>query len=434
MNDYVLIEQGRIIDPATGRNGPGDLWVENGRLAERPARLPPGTQVIRAEGLAVAPGFIDLHVHLREPGGEEAETIETGSRAAARGGITTVVAMPNTRPPHDTPERVAWVAQRGREVGLTRVLPSGCITSGRAGGDVAALSALAAAGAAAFTDDGSTVMTDALMETAMRQAALVKRTIMDHAQDHEAEQRGVMHEGAFSKAWNLPGIPSEAEVRVVERDIRLAEKTGCRLHIQHVSAAGSVDLIAAARARGVPVTGEVTPHHLVLTDADIDPQNAHYKMNPPLRSVADRRRLEEGLAQGVLTVLATDHAPHSAEKKARGFLEAPFGIIGLETAIGITYDALVGKGVMPISNWVKLWTVGPAEALGMPAPTLRPGAMADVVVMNLETPWTISDTDFASRSRNSPFIGRRVLGRAEFTILGGRLVWTHPAAAGRLQV
>ncbi|MBP7829210.1 MAG: dihydroorotase [Kiritimatiellae bacterium] len=418
----ILLRGARRLDPVRGLDETGDVFIVDGRLAEVPAQTPDGTEIIEARGLAVAPGFIDLHVHLREPGGEDAETIETGCRAAARGGFTAVVAMPNTRPPLDTPELVAAQIRRAAEVGLCRVLPSACITSGRAGGALAPLAELAAAGACAFTDDGSTVADEDLMRRAMEQAAALARPILDHAQDSAREQEGVLHEGAWSARWGLPGIPSEAEVAVVERDIRLAWETECRVHIQHVSAAGSVEALRRALAAGWPVTGEATPHHLALADADVRPDDACWKMNPPLRSESDRAALVRAVEEGTLSVLATDHAPHTAAAKARGFLEAPFGVIGLETAVGVTYTELVIRGRMSALDWVRRWTVGPARVLGLAEPSLAPGAPADLVLLDLESEWIIRAEAFASKSRNTPFEGRRVRGRAARTFLGGRVV------------
>jgi dihydroorotase len=269
MSASLHIRGGRIVDPSRGRDEIADLFVRDGVIADRPAA---GARIVDARGLVLAPGFIDLHVHLREPGGEENETIETGSRAAARGGFTTIVAMPNTRPPHDTAETVAFVKKRGEEIGLTRVLPSGAITRGRQGRDLADAAALKSAGAIALTDDGSTVQDDTVMESAMRAARSLDLVIMDHAQDRVIEQQGgVMHQGVFSEKFGLPGIPTFAEERIIRRDIELAEETGCRLHIQHVTSRAGVDLIRAGRARGIRVTGELTPHHLALCDADIDP-------------------------------------------------------------------------------------------------------------------------------------------------------------------
>ncbi|MBU1694488.1 MAG: dihydroorotase [Verrucomicrobia bacterium] len=419
----ILIRGARLLDPARGRDEPGDLYILNGRFAEPPPAPPPGAEVIEAAGLVAAPGFIDLHVHLREPGDEDAETIETGCRAAVRGGRTTVVAMPNTRPPMDTPDRVAGLIRRAEEIGLCRVLPAACITRGRAGGTLAPLAELAAAGACAFTDDGSTVPSDDVMRRAMEQAAALSRPILDHAQAQDLERRGVMHEGLYSARWGLPGIPSAAEVDIVRRDIRLARETGGHLHIQHVSAAESVELLRRARAEGLPVSGEVTPHHLALTDADVRPDDARWKMNPPLRGKADRAALVRAVEEGVIGVLATDHAPHTAAAKARGFREAPFGVIGLETAVGVTYTRLVVNGRMSALDWVRCCTVGPARVLGLPDPALAPGAPADLVLLDLDSERTVSAGEFRSKSRNTPFEGWRVKGRAVRTFLGGRTVF-----------
>jgi len=426
MSEDIYIQGGRLLDPAFGENRSGDLFITHGHIAEIPSEIPPGTKVVDARNLVVAPGFIDLHVHLREPGGEQAETIETGSRAAARGGFTTIVAMPNTRPPIDSPDRVTVVKQRGREVGLTRVIPSACITLDRKGEMISDIPTLMSAGAKVLTDDGTTVQSDAVMQEAMRVAWEFGIVIMDHAQDHNMEKSGVMHEGEYSRKWGLPGIPSEAEIRIVERDIRLAEKTGCTLHIQHVTTAGSCELIRKAREQGVQVTGELTPHHLALADGDIDPENANFKMNPPLRSERDREALTHAICDGVLSIFATDHAPHTDEAKAKGFREAPFGVVGLETAVGITYSALVRKGLMNLTDWVARWTVEPAHILGLPVPNLQPGSTADIVLLDLKSEWTVHAKDFASRSRNTPFEGQSLVGRAVITLLGGEIVWEEP--------
>ncbi|OQW97143.1 MAG: hypothetical protein BWK77_02540 [Verrucomicrobia bacterium A1] len=419
----IYIRGARLVDPAASRDETADLFVRDGLIAPLPPAPPADAEVIEAAGLVLAPGFMDLHVHLREPGGEEAETIETGSRAAARGGFTAVVAMPNTKPPLDTPERVAFVRRRGEEVGLVRVIPSACITAGRDGRELADLAALANAGAGAFTDDGSTVPADDVMRRALVAARELRLPVMDHAQDRELEKNGVMHEGEFSKHWKLPGIPAEAESRMVARDIELARETGSAVHIQHVSAKESVRLIREARARGVAVSGELTPHHLALIDADVNPDDANYKMNPPLRSREDREALIEAIVDGTLETFATDHAPHSAAAKGRGFLQAPFGIVGLETAVGITYTELVKRGLLDLTAWVQRWTAGPARILGLPAPSLRPGAAADLVLLDLDSEWTVRAETFLSRSRNTPFAGRKLFGRAVRTILGGRTTW-----------
>ena len=423
MSDSFVIRGGRILDPASGRDEVGDLFVADGRLVER---APSGAVEIPAHGLLVAPGLIDLHVHLREPGGEENETIASGSLAAARGGFTTVVAMPNTKPAHDTAETVALVMQRGQEAGLTRVLPSGAITLGRQGQTLTDMAALKAAGAIAFTDDGSTVQDDAVMEAAMREAARLGLPLMDHAQDNLVErQGGVMHEGAVSRRFGYPGIPTSAEERIIRRDIALAAKTGVRLHIQHVTSAEGAAAIREARARGLPVTGELTPHHLALCDEDIDPDNADYKMNPPLRSAADRAALIQAGRDGTLSCFATDHAPHSADKKARGFLKGPFGLVGLETAIGLTWTELVEKGLLAPMDWLARWTLEPARILGRPAPSLACGAPADLVLIDVTQPWTVDRQQLASKSKNTPFHGRTLRGRAMATLLGGRLVMSR---------
>lgn len=421
MEPAFILRHGRLLDPATGQDEIRDLFIENGRITDR---APAGARELEARGLLVTPGLIDLHVHLREPGGEENETIATGSRAAARGGFTTVVAMPNTKPSHDTADTVAFVKRRGEEAGLTRVLPSGAITLERKGKVLTDMAALKAAGAVAVTDDGSTVQDDTVMEAAMREAARLGLPLMDHAQDNLVErQGGVMHEGEMSRKFGYPGIPSAAEERIVRRDIELAARTGVRLHIQHVTAREGAAAIREARARGLPVTGELTPHHLALCDEDIDPANADFKMNPPLRGRADRAELIKACVEGALSCFATDHAPHSAEKKARGFLKGPFGLVGLETAVGITWSELVEKGLLTPLDWLVRWTVNPARVLGRPDPTLAPGAPADVVMLEVNQPWTVDRDHLVSKSKNTPFHGRTLRGRAVTTLLAGRLVW-----------
>lgn len=421
MHEPLILRGGRLIDPVTGRDEVADIFVADGTLVDR---APAGARNLDARGCLVVPGLIDLHVHLREPGGEENETIATGSLAAARGGFTTVVAMPNTKPSHDTAETVAFVKRRGEEAGLTRVLPSGSITLERKGKTLTDMAALKAAGAVAVTDDGSTVQDDAVMEAAMREAARLGLPLMDHAQDNLVErQGGVMHEGVMSRRFGFPGIPSSAEERIIRRDLELAARTGVRLHIQHVTSAEGAAAIREARARGLPVTGELTPHHLALCDEDIDPENADYKMNPPLRSRDDRTALIKACLDGSLSCFATDHAPHSAEKKARGFLKGPFGLVGLETAVGITWSELVERGLLTPRAWLMRWTVEPARILGLPAPSLQPGSPADIAVLEVNRPWTVDRAALASKSRNTPFHGRALRGRAVLTLCGGRLTW-----------
>lgn len=419
----IYIRGARIVDPASRRDEVGDLYVRDGRIAETPPSPPPDALLIDGADLTVVPGLIDLHVHLREPGNEDAETVETGSRAAAHGGFTAVVAMPNTNPPTDTRERVAHLRQLGEQAKMTRVIPAGCISIGREGRELAPLAEMARAGALAFTDDGATVASEDLMLEAMARAKDLNLVIMDHAEDADLEKRGVMHEGHWSRHWKLPGIPPEAEIKTVARDIRLAERTGCALHIQHVSARESAGMIRDARKRGLRVSGELTPHHLALTDEDVRPDNANFKMNPPLRSKEDREALIQAVCDGTLQAFATDHAPHTAAAKAKGFADAPPGVVGLETAVGITYTELVARGLMDLPTWVRRWTSGPAGVLGIPEPTLRAGAPADLAVLDLKNEWTVRAEAFCSKSRNTPFEGRRLTGRAILTVFGGVLTW-----------
>lgn len=418
----ILIRGGTLLDPETRSQHVGDLFLADGRIAVVPDTLLADVDIIDAKGLYVAPGLIDVHVHLREPGGEHVETIATGAAAAARGGFTTIVAMPNTRPPIDTPERVAFVIEQGRKAGCAEVCTTACLTRDRAGREVAPLEELAAAGAVAFTDDGCTVQDDAVMREAMTRAAALGLPVMDHAQDREMELRGgAMHEGVRSREWGLPGIPAVAETRMVDRDIRLAEETGCVLNIQHVSCGESVDLIRAAQARGVRVFAEATPHHLMFCEDDIDPARPdRYKMNPPLRTADDRARIQAGALDGTLALFATDHAPHPMAEKARGFVAAPFGIVGLETAVGVTYSLLVRGGRLSRIDWLRAWTTHPARLLSRPAPSLASGRVADVVCLDLDLEWVVNADDFRSMGRNTPFDGMALVGRAVEAIVRGR--------------
>ncbi|MEI6971025.1 MAG: dihydroorotase [bacterium] len=421
------IRGARIVDPATKRDEIADFFFTNGIIAATPRSPPAGAVVINGEGLVLTPGFIDLHVHLREPGGEAAETIESGSKAAARGGFTTIVSMPNTTPPIDTPELVEFVVRRAAEAGLVRVLPSGCISVGRKGVTVADLAGMAAAGAAAFTDDGAVVANDDVMRSAMQIAGRLGRPVMDHALDPALSGSGVMHQGPASIALGLAGIPSSAETTIVERDVALAASTGCRVHIQHISAAGSVDIIRDALARSLPVSCEVTPHHLTLCDNDVRPDNTSTKVSPPLRSDADRKALVAGIQNGIVQALATDHAPHTAASKRAAFEKAPFGMTGLETAIGVTYTTLVRGGLLSLSDWVRLWTTGPAGILGIRTPSMEAGRPADVVLLDLASEWEVQTGSFFSKSTNSPFTGRVLTGAAARTFCGGRLTWDREA-------
>lgn len=418
------ISGGRVIDPVAGSDEVRDLWLAGGRICDRlPGAAGSGARVLDARGKVVVPGFIDLHVHFREPGNTEAETISAGSAAAVAGGFTTVVTMPNTTPPVDTADRVAWQCAEGTRIGKVRVLPAGCITVGRKGQEVADMAGMFRAGAVAFTDDGATVADAGIMRRAMSEAARLGVPVMDHALDPGLAGRGVMREGRVSQSLGLAGIPDAAEVEVVARDVRLAAETGATVHIQHVSSAGAIRHIRETRSRGLPVSGEATPHHLALCDEDVRPDRADaYKMNPPLGSRADREALLAAVAEGSISVLATDHAPHRAADKARGFVDAPFGVVGLETAVGVTFTALVKTGRMPILEWVRRWTVGPAAVIGISPPSLSDGAVADVVVLDIEDGWIVDPEQFASKGRNTPFSGWRLHGRAVRAFVGGEMV------------
>lgn len=435
MNPSWYIKNARIVDPVSNRDFIGDLFIQNGVFAPLPilhqpltinhSSLPPDCTVIDGTNLVAVPGLIDLHVHLRQPGNEAAETVETGCRAAVQGGFTTIVAMPNTNPALDCPAEIATLATRAAAANLARVLPAPCITRNRAGHALTDIEALARAGAVAFTDDGCTVTNTSLMEEAMRRATATGHPLMDHALDPHLAGNGVMHDGLRSQTLNLPGIPSKAETAIVARDIRLAETTGGAIHIQHLSAGESVRLIRNAQQRGLRVSAELTPHHLALTDDDVRPDCADaFKMNPPLRSFTDREELIHGLVDGTIACFATDHAPHTAASKARGFTGAPFGVIGLETAVGVTFSLLVRKGLLSLTDWVARWTTGPAAILGLPPPSLALGQPANLVLLDLNTEWTVHADSFASKSRNTPFEGWSLQGRAVMTFRDGIQVFS----------
>ncbi|OGV64346.1 MAG: hypothetical protein A2283_24120 [Lentisphaerae bacterium RIFOXYA12_FULL_48_11] len=423
MQKSLYIRGGLLVDPESGTEEASDLYIKNGYITPAPSHIPADAVIIDAKDLVVTPGLIDVHVHLREPGNEAAETIDSGSKTAAKGGFTSIVSMPNTDPATDSPELVSMIKGKGTLCGHVRVMPSGCITKGRQGKELADLEGMAKSGAVAFTDDGSTVTSDTIMADGMRLAAKLEKPVLDHALDPAIAAKGVMHDGARSRQLSLPGIPSRAESEIVERDIRLAGKTGCVVHIQHVSTSESVDLIRRAISMGLKVSGEATPHHLALTDEEVLAEDANFKMNPPVRSVSDRAAILSAVADGTISVLATDHAPHTSEAKKKSFITAPFGIIGLETAVGITYNLLVKSGKMTLIEWLRRWTTGPARVLGQPAPNLKYGSPADITIFDLNSEWTVDSRHFISKSRNMPFNGRRLTGKAVYTILKGKLTW-----------
>ncbi|GIW72234.1 MAG: dihydroorotase [Planctomycetota bacterium] len=428
----ILIRGGRVIDPASGRDELADVLVMYGRIADVGAGIRRATdRTIDAAGLVVCPGFIDIHVHLREPGQERKETIRTGARAAAAGGFTTVCAMPNTEPPLDTRAACEFVVDQGRRAGGARVLPIGCVSKGRRGEELAELGDLAAGGACAFSDDGDPVRTAALMHRALLYAAMLDRVVIDHCEDPTLSAGGQMHAGVVSAELGLQGKPGVSEDVIVARDLLLAEACGTRVHIAHLSTARSLALVREARRRGVRASCEVTPHHLLLTDEQVRAFDAAaHKMNPPLRSEADRQALLQGLADGTIDCVASDHAPHSQEDKEREWDLAPCGVIGLETTWPVIYTELVETGVISLSRAVELLTVGPVRCLGLDADsqleassgTLARGAAADLVVFDPATPFTLGASGFYSAARNSPFAGREVRGRIRYTLVGGRVV------------
>lgn len=418
----LLITNARLVDPLLGTESSGELLLADGAIQPQETPLPRDVLSIDAQGRTVTPGLIDLHVHFREPGGEAAETLATGAACAACGGFSTVVTMPNTLPPADTP------AYLQRQLDATRnapscILPSACLTAERRGESVADLQALKAAGAIAFTDDGSFVGDESVMQAAMRAAAGLNMPVMDHAVMPEIAGNGVIRKGAVSERLNVPGMPAEAEIEAVKRDIRLAEATGCHLHVQHLSCGESVALIRAARARGVAISAETTPHHISLTVEDIPGDNANYKMNPPLGTTGDAAALIEGLRDGTIECLATDHAPHPVDKKALGLVNGPFGIIGLESAIGVSFKTLVASNRLSFMQWLQAWTTGPASILGLPPPTLQSGSDANIVIIDTENPWKLQAADLRSKSTNCPFLNIPLQGRAVITIHNGRIVY-----------
>ncbi len=423
MPNTLIIRGARRVDPLTGRDEVADLLIDDGRIVSSlPRHATP--LVLPAEGLVLAPGFLDLHVHTRDPGQPEAETLESASRAAAAGGFTAIVTMPNTDPPMDTPEAIRRQLEQAARVSRIRILPAGCLTRQRAGREPVDLFAMIRAGVYAFTDDGTTPRDETVMETVMQTAASLGIPVLDHPQDPQLAASGVIRSGAVAVRLGLLGIPPEAEVRIVERDIRLAARTECRTHLQHLSCRQSVALLRKARASGIPISAEATPHHLALTVDDIpDGNNGNFKMNPPLGDRDDQEALMAAVAEGVIQALATDHAPHPPATKSLGLPAAPFGVIGLETAVGVTYTLLVKSGRMSLVSWVQRWTTGPAAILGLPPPSLEAGTPADFVLLDLQTEWTVTLDAFHSPSRNSPFLGRRLIGRAVATFLGGEPVW-----------
>ncbi len=428
-----LITGGHLIDPSQGIDGPADLLIIDGKVAKvgkvAKEAVPAGCQKLDASGRWIAPGFIDLHTHLREPGYEYKETVQTGTRAAAAGGFTTICCMPNTNPINDNRSVTELILKQAQLKGAVRVLPVGAITKGSQGEELAEIGELLEAGCVAISDDGRPVMNSRIMRRAMDYAKGLGALVIDHCEDLHLSAGGCMHEGIVSLQLGLQGIPSASEEAMVARDLALVELTGCRFHVAHVSAAGSVALIRAAKAKGLPVTAETCPHYLALTDEAVLDYRTHAKMNPPLGSRRDQEVLIEALADGTIDAIATDHAPHAVQEKEQEFDRAPFGVIGLETAFSIGYE-LVRRSQLSRSRLIETLTNGPAKILQRSMGTLAPGAPADLVMIDPEESWPVDPRQFQSKGRNTPFEGWMLHGRVLLTLVEGRVAHEVAAAQG----
>lgn len=424
----ILISDGHLIDP--GRfNGVGDLLIDHGKIvAIGPnVKAPADATRISAKGRVVAPGFVDLHVHFREPGFEYKETIHSGAASAVAGGFTTVCCMPNTNPVNDNQAITEFMMERARSAGLANVLPIGAITKGSEGKELAEIGDLRRAGCVAISDDGKPVMNSLVMRRAMEYALAFDVPVVDHCEDLHLAEGGCMNEGLISTELGLPGIPSAAEDVMVARNVSLAELTGARLHLAHISTTGSVRMVREAKSRGIRVTAEACPHHFTITEEAVRGYDTCAKMNPPLRTWSDVQAIKEGLRDGTIDVIATDHAPHATQEKQLGFTEAPFGIVGLETALPLTL-ALVEEGVLTLERAIEALSGAPARAFSLNKGTLALGADADVAILDPHEQWEVDPTKFKSKSRNTPFAGWKVKGRVLTTIVGGRIVFE---ASGR---
>lgn len=436
MGERILIEGGRVVDPARGVDGQLDVLIEDGvvrALAPSLGGKDRGyARTIDARGLCVVPGLVDMHVHLREPGNEEEETIASGSAAAVAGGFTSVAAMPNTDPAVDNEAACEFQVNQGRRASKARVYPIGAITKGRKGEELSEMGGMVRGGAVGFSDDGSPVRNAEVMRKGLLYAKMFDKVVIDHAEDPDLAGKGVMHAGLVSMVLGLPGKSSASEEVMVARDITLAEITGGRLHIAHVSTRGSVEHVRRAKARGIKVTCEACPHHFSLTDEAVRTYDPNFKMNPPLRTADDVQAVIDGIRDGTVDAIASDHAPHSREAKEVEFQDAPNGVLGLETMVPVSYTRLVEERGISLARFVELLSTGPAKILGIPAGTLAPGAAADVTVLDLETPYTVDVENFRSKSRNCPFHGWAVRGRAAYTLVGGRVVHElAPATAAK---
>ena len=422
----LLIKHARVVDPSQRLDEGLDILVADGKIARLAERIDDReATVLDGTGLVAAPGFVDLHVHLREPGFEYKETVKTGTAAAVAGGFTAVCCMPNTQPVNDSAAVTEFIRARAAEAGLARVYPIGAVSKNLEGTELAEMGEMVRAGAVAFSDDGKPVQNAYLMRRALEYAQLFDVPVVDHCEDRDLAAKGVMHEGAVSTRLGLRGIPAAAEEVMAARDCVLAELTGGRVHVAHVSTRGALERVHEAKGRGVAVTCEVTPHHLALTDQAVadSEYDTDTKMNPPLRGAEHVDALIHGVLDGTVDCLATDHAPHHADEKALEFDLAPFGVVGLETAVPVTYDLLVRRHKLPLRLYVALWSTNPARLFRLPGGTLKVGSPADVTLLDLEARTTVNPDRFRSASRNTPFAGQRLKGWPAATVVGGKVVW-----------
>jgi dihydroorotase len=426
MSKSILIKNGTLVNPATGYQGVQDVFIEGDRIARIGDSIETDAdKVIDAEGLYVMPGFVDLHVHLRDPGLTHKEDIETGGKAAAHGGVTTVCAMPNTKPVVDSLDTLSYVQEKAAKSSPVNIRQISAITMGQNNQELVDMESMKEAGAIAFSEDGKSVMDIKLYREAMKKAAAMGAVIMAHCEDKDLVGKGVLNEGIASARFNVPGISNAVEDVIAARDIFLAGETGAKLHLCHCSTEASVLLVRMAKKLGYNVTAEVCPHHFTLTDSDITEIDTNYKMNPPLRTKKDVDALIAGLADGTMDCIATDHAPHSREEKAGDFVAAPFGITGLETSASLTYTALVDTGYMTIMDMAAKMSYNPAKVIGIDDErgSLEENMIADVVIFDPDAEYTVSADDMESKSTNTPYIGRRLKGRVTATICSGRLVY-----------
>ncbi|MFH1679416.1 MAG: dihydroorotase [Candidatus Eisenbacteria bacterium] len=427
-----LVKGARLLDPARGIDRVGDVLIDGGKVERVGGEIRADGEpaVLDAKGLVLTPAFVDMHVHLREPGREDAETIESGVRAAAAGGFGAVACMPNTDPPLDSHGSIRFVLERAAEAGPVEVLPIGCVTLGGKGERLAEIGDLVRAGAVAISDDGSWVASALLMRRALEYSRMFDIPVVSHAEEPKLSGGGVMHEGEMSLRLGLRGIPAESETIAIDRDVRLAELTRGRLHIAHVSTAGGVEIVRRAKERGLPVTAETAPHYLALTDRCLAGYDTNRKMNPPLRTAEDRDALRAGVAEGVIDAIATDHAPHPAHEKEVEFDAAPFGVVGLETALAVLLTYVVRSGHLSLPRLVESLTSAPAKIIGHDLPGIVAGAPASLVLFDPEGSWVVDPSRFESLSRNTPFAGERLFGEVRDLFLAGERITPSPKSGG----